>query len=112
MDNCLFCSIAAGQKGTLRYQDDAVAAFDDIAPKAPVHILIVPKKHIESVATLEDGDEQLVGHLVATAKQLAEELKIAADGYRLVFNTRQHGGQVVDHIHLHLLGGQPLGHMV
>ncbi len=112
MDNCLFCSIAAGEKGTLRYQDDAVVAFDDIAPKAPVHILIVPKKHIESVATLADGDEQLVGHMVRIAKQLAEERKIADDGYRLVLNTRKHGGQVVDHIHLHLLGGQPLGHMV
>ncbi len=112
MHDCLFCSIAAGEKGPLRFEDDAVAAFDDIAPKAPVHILIVPKRHIESVAALTDGDEPLVGRMVRTAQRLAEDLGIADDGYRLVFNTRNHGGQIVDHIHLHLLGGQPLGRMV
>ena len=112
MNDCLFCSIAAGQKGTLRYEDDTVAAFDDIHPKAPVHILIVPKKHIESTATLEDSDELVAGHMIRVAQKLAEELQIAQNGYRLIFNTRNHGGQVVDHIHLHLLGGQPLGHMV
>ncbi len=113
MEKCLFCSIANGNRKTeLRYQDDVVAAFDDISPKARVHVLIVPKKHIDSVATLAGGDEVIVGHMVKTAQSLAEKLGIAHDGYRLVFNTRSHGGQVIDHIHLHLLGGQRLGSMV
>lgn len=113
MEKCLFCSIANGSRKTeLRYQDDVVAAFDDISPKARIHVLIVPKKHIDSVATLTGGDEAIVGHMVKTAQSLAEKLGIANDGYRLVFNTRSHGGQVIDHIHLHLLGGQRLGSMV
>lgn len=113
MDNCLFCKISSGQtKAMFRYEDELVAAFDDIAPKAPVHVLIVPKKHIESTATLEDSDEQVAGHMIRTAQKIAEEMGIADNGYRLVFNTRHHGGQVVDHIHLHLLGGQRLGSMV
>lgn len=96
----------------MQYEDDLVVAFKDIAPKAPVHVLIVPKKHIVSTATLEDGDEKIVGHMIRTAQKVAEQLNIAENGYRLVFNTRQHGGQIVDHIHLHLLGGQRLGSMV
>jgi histidine triad (HIT) family protein len=99
-------------KTSFKYEDELVVAFDDIAPKAPVHVLIVPKKHIVSTATLEDGDEQIAGHMIRTAQKIAEQLSIAEKGYRLVFNTRNHGGQVVDHIHLHLLGGQRLGSMV
>lgn len=113
MEKCLFCSIANGSRPTeLRYSDDRIAAFDDIVPKARVHVLIVPKKHIDSTATLAEGDEEIVGHMIKTAQSLAEKLGIANDGYRLVFNTRSHGGQVIDHIHLHLLGGQRLGSMV
>ncbi len=113
MSDCLFCSLASGTGSAVyRHQDDQVAAFNDIAPKAPVHVLVVPKKHIASVAELEPDDEQLIGHLVRTAKELAESLGIAADGYRLVFNTRAHGGQEIEHLHLHLLGGRPLGTMV
>lgn len=111
--SCLFCAIAAGEKGTeFRYEDETVVAFDDIHPKAPTHVLIVPKAHIPSAAELTDADERLVGHMVRIASDLAEELGIADDGYRLVFNTRAHGGQEIDHIHLHLLGGRTLGSMV
>jgi len=113
MRDCLFCTIAHKEKpATLRYEDDQVVAFDDIAPKATVHILVVPKRHIASTAEMTDADEPLIGHMVNSAKHLAESLGIADDGYRLILNTRAHGGQVIDHIHLHLLGGQPLGPMV
>lgn len=112
MKTCLFCSIASGATDTkLLFNDEYVAAFADIHPHSPVHLLIVPKKHIESTATLEEEDEALAGHMIRTAQRLAEEQGIADSGYRLVFNTRSHGGQVVDHIHLHLLGGQKLGSM-
>lgn len=113
MENCLFCSIAGEKTETqLIYKDDQVVAFADIDPKAPVHILIVPKKHIASTAELQEADEQLVGQLVFAAKKIAAEEGIEEDGYRLVFNTKSHGGQIIDHIHLHLLGGQKLGSMV
>ncbi|MBI4032413.1 histidine triad nucleotide-binding protein [Candidatus Berkelbacteria bacterium] len=111
--DCLFCSIASGEKNVpFRYEDEQAVAFDDIAPKAPTHILIVPKTHLPSVAEMTDADERLVGHLAYIAKQLAEEQGIAEDGYRVLFNTRTHAGQSVDHIHLHLLGGRQLGAMV
>lgn len=113
MDNCLFCGIAQEQTDTkLVHQDDQAVAFADIHPKAPVHILIVPKKHIASTAELTESDEQLVGHLILVAKKIAKQEGIEDDGYRLVFNTKSHGGQIIDHIHLHLLGGQKLGSMV
>lgn len=113
MDNCLFCNIVTGiNPSTKRFEDNLVVAFNDIHPRSNIHILIVPKRHIGSVAELQEGDEKIVGHMVRVAQKLAENLGIAEDGYRLVFNTRSHGGQVVDHIHLHLLGGQKLGGMV
>ena len=113
MNTCLFCSIAAGEKGTtFRYEDERVAAFDDVSPKAPTHILIVPKEHIASTAEMTQVDEAIVGHMVHVAKQIAQRAGIDEQGYRLVFNTRAHAGQTVDHIHLHLLGGRPLGSMV
>jgi len=112
MDNCIFCGIASGASpANIEYQDDEVVAFWDIDPKAPTHILIVPKKHISSVTELQEGDENLIGHMVLAAKMLAEKKGISEDGYRLVFNAGKHSGQVVDHIHLHLLGGKILGGM-
>ena len=113
MNDCLFCKITAGKiNSSIRYEDKLIIAFDDINPKAPVHILIVPKMHIESTATLKEGDEELIGYMIKKASELAEQLNIASKGYRLVFNTRQHGGQFIDHLHLHLIGGQKLGGMV
>lgn len=113
MADCLFCKIATKQIPTkLVYENEELAAFNDISPKAPVHILIVPKKHIESVATLKDDEALLVGKMILLAKKIAQEKKIAESGYRLVFNTRKNSGQIVEHIHLHLIGGKQLGGMV
>lgn len=110
--DCLFCRIAAGTvPSDMVYTDDDLVAFRDLHPVAPVHLLIVPRKHVASVAELEPTDEQLVGRLVWRAKLLAQELGVAEAGYRLVLNVRRHAGQVVDHLHLHLIGGRPLGHL-
>ncbi len=94
------------------YQDDEITAFRDIHPRAPVHILIVPNKPIPTVNDIADGDALLVGRLFLVARDLAKKLGIAADGYRLLVNCNQHGGQEVYHLHLHLVGGAPLGTMV
>lgn len=113
MQTCIFCKIITKEiPSQLLYEDDEVVAFADINPKAPIHILIVPRKHIPNVDELKPEDEKLVGKLIYTAQKIAREKGIAKSGYRLVFNTRAHSGQEVDHIHLHLLGGQPLGSMV
>lgn len=113
MEDCLFCKIISGElPSTELYRDDEAVAFQNIHPDAPVHILIVPVKHIRSVAELEVADEQLVGKLIAVARDLAVKQGIDTDGYRIVINTRSHAGQEVDHLHVHLLGGQPLGHIV
>ncbi len=107
--DCLFCKIATGTIASTKvYEDGSVVAFNDIHPAAPVHILLVPRKHITSVATLEPGDCQLVAELIWRAKLLAEAQGIAEGGYRLVFNVRSHAGQVVNHLHLHLIGGKKL----
>lgn len=108
---CLFCKIASHDiPSEVAFEDDQLMAFADIQPKAPVHLLIIPKDHVmASVADLQPGQEALLGAMLNRAKLLAEERGIATDGYRLVFNVRHHGGQEVDHVHLHLLGGQPLG---
>jgi histidine triad (HIT) family protein len=113
MDKCLFCQIANKEiPSKIVYQDEEIVVFPDIKPKAPVHLLIVPQKHIASVSELKKDDIPLVGRLIYRAKLLAEEKRIANDGYRLVFNCRAHAGQVIDHLHLHLIGGKPLGDMV
>lgn len=112
MKECIFCKISKKEiSSQIIYEDDLVVAFPDINPKAPVHILIVPKKHIETVDHLDPRDEKIVGAMVYAAQKIAREKGIAQDGYRLVFNVRSHGGQVVEHIHLHLLGGKQLGSM-
>jgi histidine triad (HIT) family protein len=106
-DSCIFCKIISEQtKATILYRDPQATAFRDIHPVAPTHILIVPNKHIESVGTLEEEDEQLIGHLFTVARKLAEEERISKGGYRLVTNTGPNGGQSVFHLHLHLIGGQ------
>ena len=94
------------------YQDELVSAFRDINPAAPTHILIVPNKFIPTANDLETEDELLVGHMFLVAKRLAIKEGIAEDGYRLIINCNQHGGQEVYHLHLHLIGGRPLGPMI
>ncbi len=107
--DCLFCKIAAGEIPAKKlYEDDTAVAFADIEPQAPVHILMIPRKHIPSLAHLAPGEEQIVGHLHAVANRLALE-KGLEKGFRTVMNTGQHGGQTVAHLHLHLLGGRSMG---
>ena len=90
----------------IEHDDDLCLAFHDVAPQAPVHVLVIPKKPIPSLAEAEAGDEALLGHLVMVATHLARKLELT-DGYRLVINCGRNGGQSVDHLHVHLLGGQP-----
>lgn len=109
----IFAKIIAKEiPASVVYEDDLVLAFKDINPQAPIHILIVPKKEIPTVDDVTEGDEQLVGHMFLAAKQIAREQGIAESGYRLIVNCRDHGGQEVYHLHLHLLGGRPLGPML
>jgi histidine triad (HIT) family protein len=102
--NCIFCKIVKKEMpADLLFESDAVLAFKDIRPSAPVHILVVPKKHIQSIAHLESNHNEIISKLIFTAKELAE--KAGLKGYKLVFNVGREGGQVIDHLHLHLLGG-------
>jgi histidine triad (HIT) family protein len=109
----LFERIIAGDlPADIVFRDDRVTAFLDIRPAAPVHILIVPNKVIATANDVTDADESLIGHMFIVARDLARSNGIAADGYRLIINCNAHGGQEVYHLHLHLLGGRPLGPMV
>ncbi|MBI5950989.1 MAG: histidine triad nucleotide-binding protein [Chloroflexi bacterium] len=111
MTGCIFCKIIAGESpGTIVFRDGQATAFRDLLPAAPVHILIVPNKHIDSVNALEDEDEQLIGHLFTVARRIAAQEGIAEGGYRLIVNTNAHGGQTIFHLHLHLLGGSRMKH--
>ncbi len=107
--NCLFCKIVAGDiPSDTVYDDELVTAFDDINPAAPVHQLIVPKRHVRSAAELTDDDGDLLGRIFAVAARLAGAAGIAGQGYRVVTNVGVDGGQSVDHLHYHLLGGRPM----
>jgi histidine triad (HIT) family protein len=106
--SCLFCKIVAGQiPSTAVYQDERVYAFADINPKAPVHVLIVPREHIASLDEAGKDRRALLGHLLWVAAEIARE-KGLAGGYRIAINNGEDGGQTVDHLHLHLLGGRSL----
>ena len=109
MSDCLFCAIVDGKiKANLVYQDEAVLAFKDIAPKAPVHILIIPRKHVVSVLDIEAGDHGMIGRIFQVAGRLAREQGIAESGFRLVVNSGADAGQSVFHLHYHLLGGRQM----
>jgi histidine triad (HIT) family protein len=109
----LFARIIRGElPADMVYQDELVCAFRDIHPQAPVHILIVPNKTIVSVNDLQPSDEQIAGRMMLVAGRLAREHGIAEDGYRLIVNCNEDGGQTVYHLHMHLLGGRPLGPML
>jgi histidine triad (HIT) family protein len=109
----IFSKIIQGEiPADIVYQDDLVTAFRDINPLAPTHILIVPNKEIPTVNDLTEEDEQVAGRILLVAKKLAEQEGIAENGYRLIVNCNEHGGQEVFHLHLHLIGGRPLGPMV
>ena len=109
MEDCLFCKIVKGEiPCTKVYEDDKVFSFKDIDPKAPVHILIVPKKHISSLNEVTEEDSELIAYIFTVIKKLAKELGVAESGYRVVSNCGEDGGQSVLHIHFHLLGGRTL----
>jgi len=107
--DCIFCSIIAGDmEADVVYKDEQVVAFRDINPQAPVHLLIVPRKHIPHLTQLEQKDNELIGHIFQVANDLAAKESLAERGFRVVANCKDEGGQSVDHIHFHLLGGRQL----
>ena len=107
--DCLFCSIIERKiPADILYEDEHVLAFRDIAPQAPTHVLIIPKKHISTINDVSDEDNELMGRLINTARRIAATEGLSDDGYRLLFNVNQHGGQAVYHIHLHLVGGRQM----
>jgi histidine triad (HIT) family protein len=109
MESCLFCRIAKKElPSKTAYEDDQVVAFHDIAPQAPVHVLVVPRKHIATLndVTLEDG--ALVAHMLQVARKLAEQFGVDQKGYRALFNVNAEAGQTVFHLHLHIIGGRRL----
>jgi histidine triad (HIT) family protein len=106
---CIFCQIASGKiPSDIIYQDEEVIAFRDIQPQAPVHLVIIPRRHIPSLVHLSEADSALVGRMVAIANQLAKGEGLSQKGYRLAINCGEEGGQAVPHLHLHLLGGRRL----
>ncbi len=108
MENCIFCKIIEGEIPSEKiFENDKLIAFNDINPKALVHVLVVPKKHIESIKHLEQADKELIGELFLVAQKLAKDKSL--QGYKLVINVGREGGQLVDHLHLHLLSGDASG---
>jgi histidine triad (HIT) family protein len=107
--SCIFCRIARKElPSELMHEDDQCVAFRDANPQAPVHWLIVPKRHVNRLHDLTEADRSLLGHLLLTARAMAERAGVAPSGYRVVVNTGDHGGQTVLHLHLHLLGGRAM----
>ena len=109
MADCLFCKVIAGQiPASIVFQNDHVVAFKDITPRAPTHMLVVPRRHIATLNDLAPDDDALVGEMIRAAASLAKEQGLQERGYRTVFNCNADAGQTVFHIHLHLLGGRPM----
>ena len=110
MDNCIFCKIINREiPSSIIYEDEEIIAFKDIHPVAPVHILVIPKKHIESINNIKQEDEKTVGRIYSIIKQIAKEQGIHEKGYRVVVNCGEDGGQEVQHLHFHIIGGRKLG---
>ncbi len=107
--NCIFCKIINKEiPAKIVFEDNKVIAFNDIQPIAPIHILLIPKKHIPTIVDIFEEDKDTMGELIWRAKKIADELGISKDGYKLLFRVKDHGGQEVPHIHLHLIGGAKL----
>lgn len=107
--DCLFCRVAHGELPTeIIYENDDLLAFRDINPQAPTHVLVIPKRHIESINHATSDDAALLGRMILAAKEVAAQENLHDAGYRLVFNINNHGGQTVYHIHLHVLGGRQM----
>ena len=109
MDDCIFCKIIKGEIPSKKiFEDDDIFAFHDINPAAPIHFLVIPKRHIPNIMETEANDSALLGKLLLKAQELAAELGCGEKGFRLTINCKSHGGQTVDHLHLHILGGRQL----
>ncbi|MCY6484253.1 histidine triad nucleotide-binding protein [Clostridium aestuarii] len=109
MEDCIFCKIVKGEIPSKKvYEDDKVLSFEDINPAAPTHILVIPKKHIESLNEITDEDSEIIAHIFKVCKEIAKKLNIQEGGYRIVMNCGKDGGQEVPHIHFHMLGGRNL----
>ena len=112
-DNCIFCKIIKGEIPSSKvYEDEEILAFNDINPAAPIHVLVIPKKHITSLAEMEDGDEKLVGKIYKIINEIAEKQEFKQNGYRVIVNCGKDGGQEVGHLHFHLLAGKQLGEKI
>ena len=110
MEDCVFCKIINRElPSNIVYEDEEIIAFKDIAPVAPVHILVIPKKHISSLVDLKPEDEKVIGRIYSVINQIAEKEGVLNNGYRVIVNCGEDGGQVVKHIHFHLLGGKKMG---
>ena len=110
MTDCIFCKIASGEiKTEFVYQDDRVLAFRDLNPQAPTHVLVIPREHIATTNDLDEANAELIGRMTLAAKEVARQEGIAERGYRTVLNCNAEAGQSVFHIHLHVLGGRPMG---
>ena len=113
MEDCIFCKIIKGEiPSTKVYEDEEILAFKDINPAAPIHILVIPKKHIKSLVELEKEDEILVGKIYTVINKIAKEQGVKDNGYRVIVNCGKDGGQEVGHLHFHLLAGKPLGEKI
>jgi len=113
VEDCIFCRIGAGEiPADVIYEDKLVIAFKDIKPAAPFHMLLIPREHIASFNELEPRHQELAGHMTLVLKQLAADHAMAEKGYRVIVNCGSEGGQVVYHLHYHLLGGRPLGKLL
>ena len=113
MEDCLFCKIIKGEIPCNKvYEDEEILAFHDIDPAAPIHILVIPKKHITSLAHLEKEDETIVGKIYTVINEIAQKNGFKEEGYRVIVNCGKNGGQEVMHLHFHLLAGKPLGEKI
>lgn len=109
MDDCIFCKIINGKIPSNKvYEDDDVLAFKDINPQMPVHIIVIPKKHIKSIADLTIEDEALIGKIFTAINKIAKDLNISEDGFRVISNCGENAGQTVQHLHFHILGGEKM----
>lgn len=110
MEDCIFCKIIRKEiPSTIVYEDEEILAFRDIHPVAPVHILVIPKKHISSIMQIEGEDQKVIGKIYTVIQQVAKQEEIAEDGFRVIVNCGENGGQEVPHLHFHLIGGKKLG---
>ncbi len=113
MEDCIFCKIIKGEIPSDKvYEDDEILAFKDINPAAPIHILLIPKKHISSLADLKDGDEKIIGKIYTIINKIAKEQGFIENGYRVIVNCGKDGGQEVMHLHFHLLAGRQFGEKI